>query len=112
MSVIFLTDPWPDEPLGPGAFRNPDDRWTVYGDDMTFRWKGGRSIYVYDRCRNFRLFEIWTFTNGLPTLQDADRAIRRRIRQYTEWQMAHPRDYLGDEDPAALLIRWLPEPMP
>ena len=112
MDSIFLINPYEGEPLGPGAVSTPDDKWTVFGDDMTFRWKGGRSIHVYDRCRNFRLFEIWTFTNTIPTLQEADRAIRRRIRQYTEWQNAHHRDYLGDEDPTVLQIRWLPEVRP
>jgi hypothetical protein len=58
MSDLFLIDPWPDEPLGPGAYQSPDDVWTVFGDDMTFKWKGGGSLYIYDQCRNFRLFEI------------------------------------------------------
>src|SRR4029077_17273419 len=98
MDGLFRMDPYPDDPLGPGAYQAPDDKWTVYGDDMTFRWKGGRSIYVYDRCRNFCLFDIWTFTTRIPTQKEADRAIRRLIRQYTEWQNAHRRDYLGDED--------------
>jgi len=47
---------------------------------MTFRWRGGRSIYIYDQSRNFRLFEIWTFSNTIPTLDEAQRTIRRRIR--------------------------------
>jgi len=109
---LFWIDPYKGEPLGPGAFCTPEDRWTVYGDDMTFKWKGGRSIHVYDQCRNFRLFEVWTFTNRIPTFEEVERAIRRRIRQYTEWQNAHPKDYLGDENPAAFLIRWLPEVRP
>jgi hypothetical protein len=67
MDGLFWIDPYPDEPLGPGAYSSPDDQWTVYGDDMTFRWEGGRSIYIYDQCRNFRLFEIWTFSNTIPT---------------------------------------------
>lgn len=108
MDGLFWIDPFPDEPLGPGAYSSPGGKWTVYGDDMTFRWKGGRSIYIYDQCRNFRLFELWTFSNTIPTLEEAQRAIRRRIRQYQEWTNAHPRDYLGDENPALLLIRWLP----
>ena len=52
---------------------------------------------------------LLAFTNTIPTFEEVERVIRRRIRQYQEWTNAHPKDYLGDEDPAALLIRWLPE---
>ena len=58
------------------------------------------------------MFEVWTFTNTMPTFEEVERAIRRRIRQYQEWQNAHHKDYLGDEDPAVLLIRWLREVRP
>lgn len=74
-------------PIGPGASPTPNTKWTDYGFDvfdlnMTFRWDGENKVLVFDRCRNFNLFEE---IPCMPTLDGAKAAIRRAKTRYAYW---------------------------
>lgn len=77
--------------LGLGAYSTKEDVWTDYSSDVfdldfTFKWKGASTVHVYDRARNFELFEA---VPCMPTLEGAKAAIRRAKTRYARWISHH-----------------------